>query len=282
MLVAFRGGLAEVGFVEGRNVTIEYRFAEGRYERMPALLTELIGRKLEVVAVVGVTGEPNLLHEMRASLTPIVFNIGIDPVRVGLISSLNHPGGNVTGVSTLVFELIEKALGLLHELVPSGKTFAMLYNPDNSSDEINQAHDAITKLGLQLNVLKATTDDELDAAFTVLDQQGADALLVSTSPFYLTRAKHIAALAAQYRVPTIYVRREYVEADGLMSYGYVVADGYRLVGIDSGRVLMGARPADLPVQQPTKFELVIGLKTAEALGLTIPPTLLARADEVIE
>ena len=233
---------------------------------MLALLTELTGRNLEVVAVVGVTGEPDLLRQMKGSRKPRSSSTWESiPVRVGLLDSLNRPGGNVTGVSTLVFELIEKGLGLLHELVPSAKIFTMLHNPDNSTEEVNQARDAIAKLGLRLNVLNATTDSELDAAFTSLDQQRADALLVSTSPFYLTRAKHIAALAAQYRVPTMYVRREYVEAGGLVSYGYVIADGYRLVGTDIGRILKGDRPADLPVEQPTKFELVINLKTAKAL-----------------
>jgi putative ABC transport system substrate-binding protein len=282
MLAAVRRGLGENGYIEGSNLAIEYRFAEGRYERMPALLTELGGRKLEVIAVVGVTGEANLLRQMKASRIPIVFNMGVDPVRVGLVGSLNRPGGNVTGISTFVFELIEKGLGLLHELVPTAKTIAMLFNPDNASEELNEAREAMAKLGLQLNILKASIDSELDAAFNLLDQQRADAILISTSPFYLTRAKRIAALAAQYRVPAIYVRREYVEAGGLMSYGYDIADGYRLVGAYAGRILKGDKPADLPVEQPTKFELVINLKASKAIGLTIPPTLLARADEVIE
>ena len=282
MLAAVRRGLAESGYVEGRNLAIEYRFAEARYERMPALLTELSGRKPEVIAVVGVTGEVNLLRQMKGSPIPIVFNIGVDAVRVGLVGSLNRPGGNVTGINTLVFELVEKGLGLLHELVPTAKTIATLFNPTNSSDEIDQAREATAKLGLQLNVLKATNDSELKTTFALINEQHVSAILISTSPFYLTRAKQIAALAAQYRVPAIYVRREYAEAGGLMSYGYDIADGYRLVGAYAGRILNGAKPADLPVEQPTKFELVINLKAAKTIGLTIPPTLLARADEVIE
>jgi putative ABC transport system substrate-binding protein len=282
MLAAVRRGLAEGGYIEGNNLTIEYRFAGGRYERMPALLTELSGRKLEVIAVVGVTGEVNLLRQMKASQIPIVFNTGMDPVRVGLVTSLNRPGGNVTGINTLVTELIEKDLGLLHELIPTAKTIAMLFNPDNWGEELHQAREATAKLGLQLNVLKASIDSELNAAFTLLGQQRVDAILVTTSPFYLTRANQIAMLAEQYRAPAIYARREYVEAGGLMSYGYDTADGYRLVGTYAGRILHGDKPADLPVEQPTKFELVINLKAAKTIGLTIPPTLLARADEVIE
>jgi len=282
MLAAVRRGLGESGYIEGSNLAIEYRFAEARYERMPALLTELAASKLKAIAVVGVTGEASFLQQMKASSIPIVFNTGVDPVRVGLVASLNRPGGNVTGISTLVFELIEKDLGLLHEVVPNAKTIAMLFNPDNAGDELNQAREAMDKLGRQLIILKASIDSELKAAFKLLDQQRADAILVTTSPFYLTRAKQIAALAAQYRVPAIYVRREYVEAGGLMSYGYDIADGYRLVGTYAGRILKGDKPADLPVEQPTKFQLVINLKAAKAIGLMIPPTLLARADEVIE
>jgi putative tryptophan/tyrosine transport system substrate-binding protein len=282
MLVAVRNGLAEGGYIEGKNLTIDYRFADGRYERMPRLLRELDGRKLEVIIVVGVTGEANLLRQIKASQIPIVFNMGVDPVGAGLVASLNRPGGNVTGAKTLVFELIEKGLGLLHELVPTAKTIATLFNPDNSSEELNEAREAMAKLGLQLNVLKASDDTELNAAFTLLNQQRPDAILVSTSPFYLTRAKQIAMLVEQHRVPAIYVRREYVEAGGLMSYGYNVADNYRLVGTYAGRILKGEKPADLPVEQPTKYELVINLKAAKTIGLTIPPMLLARADEVIE
>jgi putative ABC transport system substrate-binding protein len=246
MLAAVRRGLGESGYIERSNLAIEYRFAEGRYERMPALLTELADRKLEVIAVVGVTGEAGFLLQMKASRIPIVFNMGVDPVRVGLVGSLNRPGGNVTGISTLVFELIEKGLGLLHELVPTAKTIAMLFNPDNASEELNEAREAMAKLGLQLDILKASIDSELDAAFKLLDQQRADAILISTSPFYLTRAKRIAALAAQYRVPAIYVRREYVEAGGLMSYGYDIADGYRLVGAYAGRIASPIHPDMLP------------------------------------
>ena len=282
MLAAFRRGLGEGGYVEGRNLAIEYRFTDGRYERMAALLAELIGRKPEVIIVVGVTAEPTLLRQMKTSQIPIVFVTGADPVRTGLVASLNRPGGNVTGICTLVSEMIAKELGLLRELIPSAKTIAMLWNPHNSSEEPNEAREVTAKLGLQLNVLNASTDSELNDAFAMLDHQRANAILVTTSPFYLTKAKQIAALAAQYRVPAIYVRREYVEAGGLMSYGYDIFDSYRLVGVYSARILKGDKAGDLPVLQPTKFELVINLKTAKTLGITFPPGLLAIADEAIE
>jgi putative ABC transport system substrate-binding protein len=188
----------------------------------------------------------------------------------------------VTGICMLVSELIAKELGLLRELIPSAKTIALLWNPDNSSEELNYAREAIAKLGLQLNVLNASIDSELNDAFATLDQQRADAILVTTSPFYMTKAKRVAALAAQYRVPAIYVRREFVEAGGLMSYSYDTPDSYRSVGVYSSRILKGDLPGDLPVLQPTKFQLVVNLKTAKALGLTIPDKLIALADEVIE
>jgi putative ABC transport system substrate-binding protein len=268
MLAAFRHGLGEGGYVEGRNLAIEYRFADGRYERMATLLTELAGRKPEVIAVTGVTAEPTFLLQMKTSQIPIVFIVGADPVRSGLVASLNRPGGNVTGICTLVAELMAKELGLLRELVPS--------------EELNDTREAIAKLGLQLNVLNASTDSELNDAFATLDRQRADAILVTTSPFYMTKAKRVAELAAQYRVPAIYVRREYVDAGGLMSYGYDISDSYRLAGVYSGRILKGDRPGDLPVLQPTKFQLVVNLKTAKELGLTVPDRLLALADEVID
>jgi len=219
---------------------------------------------------------------MKTSHIPIVFVVGADPVRSGLVASLNRPGGNVTGICMLVSELIAKELGLLRELIPSAKTIALLWNPDNSSEELNYAREAIAKLGLQLNVLNASIDSELNDAFATLDQQRADAILVTTSPFYMTKAKRVAALAAQYRVPAIYVRREFVEAGGLMSYSYDTPDSYRSVGVYSSRILKGDLPGDLPVLQPTKFQLVVNLKTAKALGLTIPDKLIALADEVIE
>ena len=282
MLAAFRNGLSEGGYVEDRNLAIEYRFADGRIERMAALLTELAGRKPEVIAVTGVSAEPTFLRQMKTSQIPIVFIVGTDPVRSGLVASLNRPGGNVTGICTLVSDLMAKELGLLRELVPGAKTIAMLWNPDNSSEELNDTREAIAKLGLQLNVLNASTDSELNDAFATLDRQRADAILVTTSPFYMTKAKRVAELAAQYRVPAIYVRREYVDAGGLMSYGYDIPDSYRLAGVYSGRILKGDRPGDLPVLQPTKFEFVINLKTAKTLGITFPPGLLAIADEAIE
>ena len=270
------------GYVESGNLAIEYRFADGRYERMPALMTELTGRKVALMVIAGVTAEVGFLRQLRSSQIPIVFNIGVDPVRFGLVASLNRPGGNATGISTLVDELMGKELGLLHELIPTAKTIAMLNNPDNSGQALADARAAAATLGMQLNALDARTDSEIDAAFATLAQQRVDAMLVMTSPLYLTRAKWIGALAAQYRVPAIYARREYVEAGGLLSYGYDIPDGYRPMGTYASRILKGEKPADLPVLLPTKFELVINLKTAKVLGLTVPDTLLARADEVIE
>ena len=221
-------------------------------------------------------------QHLRASQIPIVFNTGQDPVRAGLVASFNRPGGNITGISTLVNLLTGKSLGLLHELVPNARTIALLNSAISLNTAVNDARAATATLGLQLIVLNADTNSEIDAAFATLNQQRADAMVVATSPFFVTRAKQIAALVASHRLPAIYARREFAEAGGLMSYGYDVGDGYRQMGNYAGRILKGDKAGDLPVFQPTKFELVINLKTAKALGLEIPAKLLALSDEVIE
>jgi len=282
MLAALRRGLGEGGYVEGRSVTIEYRFADGRYDRMPELMTELSRRNVTVLVIGGITAGDIFIRQMRASSIPVVFNTRDDPVRYGLVASLIRPGGNVTGVSSLLGELVGKEFGLLLELVTSAKTIAMVFNPDNSGDAVDNAREAAAERGLRLNVLNASTDSELEAVFATLNRVRVDAVFVATSPFYLTRAKQIAALAAQYRVPAMYARREYVDAGGLISYGYDIPDGYRQMGIYTSRILKGGKPADLPVVQPTKFELVINRKAATELGLEIPAKLLAISDEVIE
>jgi putative ABC transport system substrate-binding protein len=282
MLVAFRRGLNEIGYVEGRNLAIEYRFADGQYDRVPGLLTELTRRQVAVIVVAGFVMADAVVQQMRSSQIPIVFNTGVDPVRAGLVASYNRPGGNVTGTSSLAGELTGKNMGLLHELVPNAKTIALLLDPASTSGALRDAREGAATLGLQLRVLNANTDSELDAAFATLNQQPVDAMVVPTSPFFVTRAKQILALMASHRLPAIYARREFAEAGGLMSYGYDVGDGYRQIGVYAGRILKGDKPADLPVFQPTKFALVINRKTAKALGLEIPDKLIALADEVIE
>jgi putative ABC transport system substrate-binding protein len=279
-LVPFLKGLRENGFVEGRNVNIEYRWADGRYDRLPAQLTDLTQRKVGVIVFDGFFVNEKLVQQIRASPIPIVFNWGGDPVRLGLVASMNRPRGNVTGVNTFTGELSGKQLGLLHEVVPKAATIAALFG--GAFPPLRDARDAAAALGQKLLVLNARTVEEIDAQFARLDQEKADAMLVMTSPFYLTRAEQITALAARHRIPAIYVRREFAEAGGLMSYGHDVADGYRLLGGYARRILEGEKAGDLPVIQPTKFELVVNLKTAKALGLTIPETLLATADEVIQ
>ena len=285
MLVAFRRGLNETGYVEGRNLAIEYRFADGQYARLPALATDLIRRQVAVIVYAGAPSPSNpdaAWQQLRASQIPIVFNTGQDPVRAGLVASFNRPGGNLTGISTLVNLLTGKSLGLLHELVPNARTIALLHSALSLNTAVNDARAATATLGLQLIVLNADTNSEIDAAFATLNQQRADAMVVATSPFFVTRAKQIAALVASHRLPAIYARREFAEAGGLMSYGYDVGDGYRQMGNYAGRILKGDKAGDLPVFQPTKFELVINLKTAKALGVMVPTTLITISDELIE
>ena len=279
-VAGFRQGLSETGWVEGQNVTIEYRWAEGRYDRLPALAADLVARKVDVIAAIG--GTPPALAAKTATATiPIVFGTG-DPIESGLIASLAQPGGNLTGISALGIELTPKRLELLSELVPQAKVIALLVNPNNKSTEhvIQKAQQAARTKGVQLLVLTASSDSEIDAAFLVGLQGGA--LLVGGDPLFDTRLEQLVELAARHAVPAIYPAREFVAADGLISYAASRTWGWQRLGTYAGKILNGARPADLPVEQPTTFELVINLKTAKALRLTVPPSILARAEEVIE
>jgi putative ABC transport system substrate-binding protein len=282
-VAAFRQGLSEAGYVEGQNVAIEYRWAEGNYERLPALAADLVGRKVDVIAASG--GDRSSRAAKNATSTiPIVSVIGGDPVAAGLVASLARPGGNLTGVSFLDVELTPKRLELLSELVPQASVIALLVNSGDPNAEriMRDAQEAARTKGVQLLILKASTESEIDAAFATLVELRAGALLVGAAPFFLTRRDQIVALAARHAVPAFYDVREYVAAGGLISYGTSLTAVYRQLGIYAGKILKGEKPADLPVQQPTRFELVINLKTANTLGLTVPQSILARADEVIE
>jgi putative ABC transport system substrate-binding protein len=279
-LPAFHRGLAEYGYVEGRNVAIVYRPAEGEYDRLPALAVELVRQQVAVIVTTGTT--PTALAAKSATRTiPIVFLMGTDPIEYGLVSSLARPGGNVTGVTTLVAEVNAKRLDLLHQLVPTASLIALLANPLNFA-ETREVQRAATILGVRLLILNARNQKEVEAAFATLVEQRAGALLVSGDPTFLTWREQLVALAARNAVPAIYLHRETVEAGGLMSYDSDRLDANRIVGGYTGRILNGEKAADLPVQLPTKFEMVINLKTAKALGLTIPEALLATANKVIE
>jgi putative ABC transport system substrate-binding protein len=285
MLVSVRRGLGEVGYTEGRNVAIEYRFADGRYDRLSIQLTDLTQRKVGVMVFVGFVPTDELLQQVRASSIPIVMSTAVDPVRIGLAASMNRPGGNVTGVESLVRELSGKQLGLLHDLAPKAQTIAVLFDPRQPSGETSilpDVREAAAALGQKLLVLEAGTADEIDAQFARLDREPAEAMLVTASPIFVTRARQIVALAAGHRIPAIYVRREFAEAGGLMSYGINLPEGYREVGRYAGRILNGETPAELPIIQPTKFELVINLKAAKAINFEFPPLVRALADEIIE
>jgi putative ABC transport system substrate-binding protein len=283
MVAAFRHGLNETGYTEGKNVTIEFRWGGGQYDRLPALVEDLVRRQVAIIVTSG--GEPAALAVKAATAKiPIVFNAGEDPVRFGLVASLNRPGGNLTGVTSLLGVLGAKQLGLLRELVPKAATIGMLVNPNDpwAESQTTNTQTAAREVGQQLVVVGASTERDIDAAFAALVQQRVGALLIINSPFFVTQADHLIALAARHALPTIYFRRELADAGGLISYGSSTAELYGQMGIYTGKILNGAKPADLPVMQPTKYELVINLKTAKALGLEVPPSVLARADEVIE
>ena len=281
-IAAFGQGLRETGYVEDQNVAIEYRLTEGRYDRLPALIADLVERKVDVIAAIGTPTARSA--KSTTSAIPIVFNVGDDPVESSLVASLARPGGNLTGVTTLNIELHPKRLELLSELVPQAKVIALLVNPMGPQTEriVRQAEETAVAKGLQFPVLNASTESEIEAAFATLIQLHAGGLISGSDPFFTSRREQIVALAARHRVPAIYQWREFTASGGLISYGPSLSTAYREVGIYVGKILKGARPADLPVQQPTRFELVVNLKTAQALGITVPPSILARADEVIE
>jgi putative tryptophan/tyrosine transport system substrate-binding protein len=282
-VAAFRKGLTEVGYAEDRNVAIEYRWQEGRYDHAPAMAADLVDRGVTVIVA---SGGPASAFAAKAATTtiPIVFVSGTDPVESGLVASLNHPGGNITGVTFFAATLVAKRLELLHELVPDAGEITVLVNPSNPNAEpqLAELREAAGMLGLSLAVLKAKAESEIDAAFATLAERSARALLVAGDTFFNSRRDQLAKLAARFAVPAIYEFREYAAAGGLISYASRLTDAYYQAGLYAGRILDGAKPADLPIVQPTTFELVINLKTAKALGLTIPPLILARADELIE
>ena len=283
LLEAFRRGLKEGGFVEGQNVVIEFRWARGEYNRLPEMAADLVSRRVNVLTAVG--GDPSPRAAKRATSTiPIVFGIGGDPVRDGLVESFNRPGGNVTGVTLMTNLMESKRFGLLRDLVPDAQLVGALLNPSfaPSARQSQQIEEAARSIGQRLIVAKASTDEELDAAFTALVRERADALLVAADPYFDTRRDRIVGFAQRQRLPAIYQFREYVLAGGLLSYGISLTDAYRQFGVYTATILKGAKPADLPVLQPTKFELVINLKTAKTLGLKISDNLLTLADEVIE
>ena len=282
-MAAFLQGLAETGYVEGQNAAIEYRWAEGRYDRLPALAAELVKRRVDVIVTQGGI-PPTRAAKSATSTIPIVFAVGTDPVGDGLVASLARPGGNLTGVTFMMTKLNPKRLELLSELVLQADMIALLVNPSNESAEpqMRDVQEAARAKGVQLRILKAGTEGEIDAAFATFVQLHASALLVGADPFFFSRRENLVALAARFAVPAIYENREYVAAGGLISYGTSLVAVNRQVGGYAGKILKGEKPADLPVQQPTTFELVVNLNTAKALGLTVPPSILARADEVID
>jgi putative tryptophan/tyrosine transport system substrate-binding protein len=283
LAAAFRDGLADAGFVDRRNVVIEYRWAQDQFDRLPGLVSELLQRQAAVIVTPG-SASAALAAKAATSTIPVVFAVGSDPVKLGLVDSLNRPGGNVTGVSYFTQELGPKRLGLLWELTPGGAEIFVLANPKAPVTEaaVRDMEAAASAVGQQLSVLHASTREEMLAAFPVMAQKRAPALVIVTDPLFTSRRVQLVTLAARYAVPAIYTSREFADVGGLMSYGTDLPGVYREVGSYAARILKGAKPADLPVVQPTKFELVINLATAKVLGLDVPATLLARADEVIE
>jgi putative ABC transport system substrate-binding protein len=281
-VAAFRRGLNEMGYDEARNVTIEYHYADNNYERLSALAAELVQRRVDVIMAAG--DNPALAAKAATPTIPIVFAVAGDPVQLGLVANLNRPGGNVTGVSFFSSTVVPKRLGLLHELVPKAAALGLLTNPNNASAEaeLEEAKAAASVLGCELLTVKAASAADIDTAFATLAQQNSGAILVAGDAFFINRHDQIVALAARYAIPAIYNLREYTEAGGLMSYGADIQDIYRQAGVYAGRMLRGVKPDDLPIMLPTKFPLVVNLKTAQVLGLSIPPGILAIADEVIE
>jgi putative tryptophan/tyrosine transport system substrate-binding protein len=283
LVAAFRQGLNETGYIEPENVVVDFRWGDGYYDRLNALATELVRRQVTVIVATG--GDPAAqAAKVATGTTPIVFVSGSDPVKVGLVASFNRPGGNISGVHLLLLGMGSKRLGLLHELVPAANPIGVLTNPNfaDAQTQLRDVESAAESLGSALLVLKASTELEIDAAFTNLAQQKIGAVLIASDPFFTTRRDQLAALASRHAIPAMFDLREYAAVGGLMSYGATLTDGYRQGGIYTGRILKGEKPADLPVLQPTKFELVINLKSAKALGLNIPDKLLVLADEVIE
>ena len=280
---AFRKGLNETGYVEGQNVTVEYHWLEGQYERLPALLADLVRRQVAVIATPGT----RLAQAAKAATTaiPIVFSVGEDPVKLGLVGSLARPGGNVTGINFFVQEAVAKRLRLLHEMVPKAVRVAVLVNPRNPSvveTTVREVQKAAPTMGLQVQILNASTVSEIDAAFATLARERLDILLVAGDAFLISRRVQLATLTARDKIPSAYPVREPVEAGGLMSYGTDLADAFRQIGVYTGSILKGAKPADLPVLQSTKFEFIINMQTARALGIEVPPAVFSIADEVIE
>ena len=282
-IAAFRQGLADAGFAEGKSVVIEFRHADGHYDRLPALATDLVRLRVAVIVTTGTSGA--LAAKAATTTIPIVFSMSGDPVEQGLVASLARPGGNITGTTRLNVEVVGKRLQLLHEMVPAATVLALLVNPANpalTEPLSRNAEAAARTLGLTLHVLRASNEREIEGAFATLVQLRAGALMIGPDAFFNSRTAQLAALAVRHKMPTIYQDREFVAAGGLMSYGGNLNDGYRIAGGYTARILKGEKPADLPVHQSTKLELLINLKTAKALGLAVPPALLARADEVIE
>ena len=281
MVIAFRQGLKESGYVEGQNVVIEFRWAEGHFDLLPAMVADLVGHQVSVI----VANTPaNLAAKKATDTIPIVFTTGSDPVQIGLVPSLSRPGHNVTGVTQLNWEIAPKRLELAHELMPSVTAMALLVNPTNPNSErlSRELQAAAVQLGLQLQILRAGTDAEIEAAFAGFAQMKAGVLVINPDGVFLAKSRPLAELSLRYAVPAIFETNEFATAGGLMSYGGTIKESYRWAGIYTGRILKGERPADLPVQQSTKVELIVNLKTAKALGIAVPPSLLGRADEVIE